>query len=88
MPRSAIKEFTMKSSVAIAMIVCGTILVSLPHISSAIVMHEVATYMVALNKPVNLSSAFPKHTSSVCLFGGITMIIVGATSGYFSKHQK
>jgi hypothetical protein len=78
----------MKSSVAIAMIVCGTILIALPHISSAISMHEVAKTMIALDKPVNLSSNFPKHTSSVCLLGGIAMIVVGATSGYFSKYQK
>ena len=71
----------MKSSVAIVLIVCGTILIAVPHIHNTIVMWWVADTMVAMDKTVRLTGDIPKHADIVCMLGGITMIIVGAIAG-------
>ena len=71
----------MKSSVAIALIVCGTILVAMPYIHNTIAMGQVTETMAALNKPVNLTADMPKYADPVCMLGGIIMIIVGAIGG-------
>ncbi|HNT37238.1 MAG TPA: hypothetical protein PKH07_19760, partial [bacterium] len=71
----------MKSSVAVAMIVCGTILIAMPYIHNMIAMQQVAAAMVALNTTVNLTADIPKHADEFCMFGGIVMIVVGAVAG-------
>jgi len=71
----------MKSSVAIALIVCGTILVAMPYIHNTIAMGQVTETMAALNKPVNLTADMPKYADTVCMLGGIAMIVVGAIAG-------
>ncbi|MBT7053442.1 MAG: hypothetical protein HN976_00035 [Lentisphaerae bacterium] len=71
----------MKSSVAIALIICGTVLIALPYIHNTVAMQQVANTMVALNKTVNLTADIPKHASTVCMLGGTIMIVVGAIAG-------
>jgi len=71
----------MKSSVAIAMIVCGTVLIAMPYIHNSVAMQQVTGTMVALNKPVNLTADMPKHADTACMLGGIAMIVVGAIAG-------
>jgi len=75
----------MKSSIAITMIVCGTILVAVPYIHNALVIKQVTSTMMALNKAVNVTSDMPRYASSVCMFGGIIMILAGAISGLWSS---
>ena len=75
----------MKSSVAIAMIVCGTILIALPYIHNTVAMQQVTHTMVALDKPVNLTADMPRHADTACLLGGILMIVVGAVAGLRSS---
>jgi hypothetical protein len=77
----------MNSSVAIAMIVCGTILIALPYIHNTIAMQQVSSAMIALNKTVNLTADIPKHAGTVCVFGGIIMIVVGAVAGLRNKEN-
>ena len=71
----------MKSSVVISMIVCGTVLIALPYIFSAIAMQQVSSTMVALNKTVNLTADIPEHANTVCMLGGIAMIVIGTVAG-------
>ncbi len=75
----------MKSSVAIAMIVCGTILIAVPYIHSTISMQQVVETMVALNKTVNLTADMPKHADTACMVGGVIMIVVGAIAGLCTR---
>lgn len=71
----------MKSSVAIAMIVCGTILVLMPYVHNTLAMQQLTETMIALNKPVNLTGDLPKFGDTICIIGGIFMILVGAIAG-------
>ncbi len=71
----------MKSSVAITMIVCGTVLIAVPYIHNTVAMQQVAGTMMALNKTVSLTADMPKHADTVCMLGGIIMIVVGAIAG-------
>lgn len=75
----------MKSSVAIAMIVCGTILIAVPYIHNTLALQQVTETMVALNKTVNLTADMPKYADTACMIGGIVMIVVGAIAGLRSE---
>ena len=71
----------MKSSVAMALIICGTMLIAVPYIHNAVAMQQVTDTMAALNKPVNITASMPKYADTACMFGGIIMIVVGAVAG-------
>ena len=71
----------MKSSVAIALIVCGTILMATPYIHNGIVIGQVTDTMAAMNDTVNVSARMPRHADTACLVGGLVMILVGAIAG-------
>ena len=71
----------MKSSVAIALIVCGTILMATPYIHNGIVVRRVTDAMVAMSKSVNLSARMPRHADTASMVGGFIMIVVGAIAG-------
>ena len=71
----------MKSSVAITMIVCGTVLIAVPYIHNSVAMQQVANTMMALNKTVNLTADMPKYADTACMVGGIIMIVVGVIAG-------
>ena len=71
----------MKSSVAVALIVCGTVLAVVPYVHNTIAMEQLTATMIALSKPVNLKADIPRHADEVCMFGGFVMIVVGAIAG-------
>jgi len=71
----------MKSSVAIALIVCGTILMATPYIHNGIVIGQVTDTMIALDESVNLTARMPRHADTACMVGGFIMILVGAIAG-------
>ena len=71
----------MKSSIGVALIVCGTVLISVPYIHNTIAMQQLTDTMVALNKAVNLRGDMPKYADIACMLGGIVMIVVGAIAG-------
>jgi len=71
----------MKSSVAIALIVCGTILMATPYIHNGIVIRQVTDTMAALNDMVNVTVPMPKYANTACMVGGLIMIVVGAIAG-------
>jgi hypothetical protein len=78
----------MKASVAITMIICGTVLISLPYIHQTLAMEQVKQTMVALNKTVNLTASLPKYADAACLLGGIVMIIIGSFAGLRSQSNQ
>ena len=78
----------MKTSVAIALIVCGTVLIAMPYIHNTIVMHRVTATMIALNKSVNLSADIPKNANFINILCGSSMVFVGAIAGLFSVKFK
>lgn len=71
----------MKSSVAIALIICGTVLIALPSVHDTIAMQQLATVMVELDKTARLTGDMPKYADALCMFGGIAMVAVGAIAG-------
>ena len=71
----------MKSSIAVALIVCGTVLIVVPYIHNTIAMQQVTGTMVALKGTVNLRGDIPKYANFVCMLSGIVMIAVGAIAG-------
>jgi len=75
----------MKASIAITMIVCGTVLVAVPYVHNAVAIEQVTSTMTALNKAVNVTADMPKYADSVCIFGGIIMILAGAIAGLCCK---
>ena len=77
----------MKASVAIALIVCGTVLISVPYIHNVVVTGQVADTMAAMNKSVNITASMPKYADTACMLGGVVMILVGSIAGLRSKEQ-
>jgi len=71
----------MKSSVAIALIVCGTILIVTPHLFHAVEMQQLMNTTTALGKPVSFNSSLPDYAHDVCMFGGVIMVVTGAIAG-------
>ena len=71
----------MKSSVAIALIVCGTLLMATPYIHNGIVIGQVADAMVGMGKTVNVTAHMPEYADTACMVGGLVMIVVGAIAG-------
>jgi hypothetical protein len=75
----------MKSSVIIALIVCGTVLVAIPYIHNTVAVAQLTDTMVALSKPVNLTADLPKYADVACMLGGFIMIMAGAIAGLRSE---
>ena len=71
----------MKSSVAIALIVCGTILMATPYIHNGIVIGQVTDTMVGMGKAVNVTAHMPEYADTACMVGGLIMIVVGGIAG-------
>ena len=75
----------MRSSVAITLIVCGTVLMVAPYIHNGISQRQVTEAMVAIGKSVNLNASMPRHAESACMLGGVLMIAAGAVGGSRGK---
>ena len=74
----------MKPSIAIALIICGTALVTAPYVHRTIAMDQVAETMIKMGKPVNLSADLPDHADLACMAGGFAMILGGAGASLFA----
>ena len=71
----------MKSSVAIVLIICGTVLIIVPYIHNTLLMQQVTGTMAALGRDVDLRANMPEYADAVCIVGGAVMIAVGAVAG-------
>ena len=70
----------MKSLVAAALIVSGTILMLAPYVSNAVGTREVGAIMMQLGKDANGSAHMPVWYDVGCFFAGIGMILVATAS--------
>lgn len=75
----------MKTSVAITLIISGTVLILAPYISTAIGTAQVAHTMSELSKPVNIKATMPEFYDTACMITGIIMILLGSISALKSK---
>ena len=75
----------MKSSVAIALIISGTVLILVPLIHSAITTGMAAWATAMLAKDVNLTAGLPRYYYVACMIAGVAMILVGTLSALKSK---
>jgi hypothetical protein len=76
----------MKPSVAITLIICGTVLVAVPYIHNAIATSHVTRIMVALQKDVNLSGDLPEYADALCMVAGLAMVCIGVLSQRKTQH--
>ena len=67
----------MKASVAITLIITGTILILAPYISTAVGTAQATQAMVELSRDVNLRANMPRYYDTVCLIAGVVMILAG-----------
>ena len=67
----------MKSSVAVATIISGTVLLLAPYVSNAIGTAQVAATIARLNKEVSLTGNMPAWYDGGCFVVGILMVLVG-----------
>ena len=77
----------MKVSIAIALIVCGTVLIIAPYVSHSIGVGQVADVMSQLSKPVSLKTGLPKSYYTVCVISGLAMILTGAISSFVKQKE-
>lgn len=78
----------MKPSVAITLIVCGTILIALPYIQNAIVLHQMTeTTRDVLYRSVHSKVDLPQYANIACMLGGMAMILIGIFSSPTEKRQ-
>jgi hypothetical protein len=71
----------MKLKIALAMIICGTVLVALPFIFHIWAMSLLTDAMVALQKDVHLTGDLPDFANGLSMAVGIIMILVGFFTG-------
>jgi hypothetical protein len=78
----------MKPSVAIALIICGTVLILSPLIHSAVLVGMAAWVMAFTHQDVKLSAHPPNYYYVACLIAGIAMVAIGTARALKSKHQQ
>jgi len=78
----------MKVSVAIVLIICGTVLIIVPYVSHSIWMSQVADVMIQLSKTVNLKTGLPKSHDTVCMISGLAMILTGTISSFMKQKKE
>jgi len=85
LPRWGISHF-MKTSAAITLIVCGTVLILVPHILNAIGTAQVAHLIEATQKPdVSLNGGLDPAYTTWTIVVGILMIISGVAGALKTK---
>jgi len=69
----------MKTSVAITLIICGTVLLCVPHITNLTGTSQARLLLAAeLEIPtVNLTGVLPPYHNIACLLAGLGMIVAG-----------
>jgi len=77
----------MRSSVAVALIICGTVLILAPLIHNAIATGMVAWVMALTGKDVHLTADFPTYYYVACLIVGIAMVVIGIGRAFGSKPE-
>ena len=75
----------MKSSVSVALIVCGTLLAAMPYINAQILLSRVATAMVALQRDVNLNTTLPTWYEFTVIVIGLIMIVAGGAGAMLTS---
>ena len=76
----------MKTSAAIALIVCGTVLILVPHIVSAIGMAQVAHLIETTQKPdVTLNGGLSPAYTTWTIVAGFAMIVFGIVGALKAK---
>ena len=71
----------MKSSVAITLIVCGTILLAVPYLHNAMVFEQITDVINARDQSFEMNASMPRHADTLCMVGGGIMVLVGAFAG-------
>ena len=72
----------MKPVVALALVVCGTLLILAPYVSNTIGTAEIANSMVQLQKEVNIHGDMPDWYALGCYAGGIGMIVTAIIASF------
>lgn len=75
----------MKSCVAIALIVAGTVLILAPFVLNTMATACIAMIMAEVSKDVQLRADVPRWYNAVCAVAGIAMILTGTISALKSK---
>ena len=80
----------MKVQLSITLIICGTMLILVPHIYSVMQTSLVVQAMTELSEKVSLSTGLKKSYQCVCIYTGIVMILVGVIGSFLpiSRLQK
>lgn len=68
----------MKALVPVTLIICGTILVSLPYLDSTISMNNMTALILATKSTVNLTGPLTRDYYTYSALGGFLMILAGA----------
>ncbi len=76
----------MKYPVEVALIFCGAFLVSLPYISNAVGVYQVALLVKELEGKASLTGNMPWYADGVCMLGGFLMIVCALAS--YNKKAK
>lgn len=75
----------MKPSIVITVIICGTLLIVVPYVSSAIGTGQVVEAMASMGMGVNLKADLPKSIDTVCMVLGTLMIAIGIYSSVVKR---
>ena len=75
----------MKTPVAVALIICGTVLIALPYVSDAGALKQLALTMLAGRKAVGSVPTVPQYADIMCMAGGAIMILAGVIGGVRSE---
>ena len=76
----------MKSSVAVVLIIAGTVLILAPYISNGIGAAQVASVMVELERNVDLSVSMPFWYDAASFLVGLLMVVTGVIVSFRQNH--
>jgi hypothetical protein len=75
----------MKPAVAVALIVCGTVLILAPYVSSAIGDAMLFSLTKAVSHDVSYTNHLPEHYDTFCYIAGLAMIVTGTVGALGRK---
>lgn len=78
----------MRSSVSVALIIAGTMLIITPYINNGLAVNRVADVLSNLQRTVNLRGSMPPWYDSGCFVLGAVMIVTSVAGAMMRRDEK
>ena len=78
----------MNNSIAVALIICGTLLITMPFVHNCFISQAIADIMMDYGRPVSINTRFNRSYYTACLAIGAAMILTAVVGALKFKTGK